>query len=583
MLRALLCAVLLSAGSLAKAAVGSQVAIHELQTSLLQASFALSDGAAEGRRQPGEHAVETLPPPPLPPLVEAAASATAAPEWPLHARVLLVLGIFAAFCLAVLAIVAPSSAEPEEAEEAQVAAASKGPARCRRAMLWARLLTSVTSLAEGYALSCAAGVIVTVEAQMGLTQGQVAWFQGVIYLAMPFTMLAAGPIADEIGRVPTVGISYCILIVGSLLLATATGFQQLVLGRAVEALAMGLGFGAIATYMPEVSPKDSRGRLCGMEEVLICLGTVLGQVTNRVLMHADAWRWTFAFGSLLPSIMLVLILLGLLEESPRFLHLKGRHAEAEKSLRRLLSYGEAQEVLASWEAEGDSATTRASWYEALFPPPGPGKSAWLVGFTVMAFSSFCGIAVVAMYMPMVLAEQVGESAAFGMVILAFSARTLVVMFSSFFLIDSVGRRPLLLVSLFGTTVGTSALAVSYLVEPENALLAWKLAGYLIFLMSFSIGLGPVAWAYVSEALETRVRGRGVSAALAFSRIFSWGLVTSFPSASNSIGVGGCYLCLAIVNVIALGFVYAFAAETKGAALESVKDRFPTVSQTARAR
>ena len=139
------------------------------------------------------------------------------------------------------------------------------------------------------------------------------------------------------------------------------------------------------------------------------------------------------------------------------------------------------------------------------------------------------------------------------------------------LIDSVGRRTLLLIGLFGMAACLLLLGLGFAIGGASGALGWitalSLAAYVGF---FAIGLGPVFWLLISEIFPLYLRGR----AMGIATIANWGfnlLVTvTFLELINILGRPGTFLLYAILTVAAFIFTRALVPETKGRSLEQIE-------------
>src|SRR5699024_1909278 len=79
---------------------------------------------------------------------------------------------------------------------------------------------------------------------------------------------------------------------------------------------------------------------------------------------------------------------------------------------------------------------------------------------------------------------------------------------SLYLVDRIGRRPLLLGSLVGMAVTIGLLGVAFAVSLSPVLM---LVFMMLYIVAFGVGLGPVFWAMLGELFPSDQRARGASA------------------------------------------------------------------------
>jgi MFS family permease len=140
---------------------------------------------------------------------------------------------------------------------------------------------------------------------------------------------------------------------------------------------------------------------------------------------------------------------------------------------------------------------------------------------------------------------------------------------SFRLVDRLGRRPLLRISLLGMVVSLTLLGVS-LESSLGAAGSWlSLICILAFVASFAIGMGPVFWLLIAEIFPpgARASGASISTAVVWCSNFAVGLV--FLPLAGAIGQGPTFWVFAGVCVVALVFVERRVPETKGRPLSDI--------------
>ncbi|KAF3623439.1 putative polyol transporter 6 [Capsicum annuum] len=149
---------------------------------------------------------------------------------------------------------------------------------------------------------------------------------------------------------------------------------------------------------------------------------------------------------------------------------------------------------------------------------------------------------------------------------------------STFLIDRVGRRKLLLISLSGMVVTLAGLGFFLtLAEHSGGKCIWALVLSIVttyaVVMFFNIGLGPVTWVYSTEIFPLKYRALGAGIGVAVNRLMNATVSMSFLSLSNAITTGGSFFLFAGVSLLALIFFYFFCPETKGKSLEEMESVF----------
>jgi MFS family permease len=139
------------------------------------------------------------------------------------------------------------------------------------------------------------------------------------------------------------------------------------------------------------------------------------------------------------------------------------------------------------------------------------------------------------------------------------------------LIDRVGRRPLLLVSLAGMAISLGVLGLAFALPRFAASLGWIAVGSLtLYVGAYAVGLGPVFWLVLSEIYPLRIRGRAMSV----GTVVNWGgngvVALTFLTLTDGLGKAGTFWLFAAVSVGAWLFAYFMVPETKGKTLEQIE-------------
>ncbi len=212
----------------------------------------------------------------------------------------------------------------------------------------------------------------------------------------------------------------------------------------------GLAVGAVSMlapmYVSEISPASSRGRMGALYQLAIVMGILVSYSVNYALLDVGPWNWRWMFLSgIVPSVFFWIMLLRA-PDSPRYLVLAGREAEAKEVLGRWLA---PAEVVAELDQIRESVARRSSgWVElrrpALRRPLG-------IGFALAILIHVSGINTVIDYAP-----QIFQSAGWALNIALFSTfgvgvTNLLFTLISFRVIDNYGRKPPYILGSLGMT------------------------------------------------------------------------------------------------------------------------------------
>jgi len=449
---------------------------------------------------------------------------------------------------------------------------------CCRVAMRVRIITAIISLAEGYDIGVVNGAVVLFTGDLGLVPWQVACCLGAFPASVAIAAPMAGKLSDSCGRKPTMMVACILLIIGGLLMAFATRFEMLLLGRMVAGSGTGTGLTAVTAYMAEVAPAHERGFYASLEELFVNVGNVCGYLINFALLGVPHdWRLMLGLGVVPAAIVLLVLLLPYrisgIPESPRYLQKVGRAEEAREVLLELTdgNQEEADSAFAAWLEEAKTEDGMATWGETLKAFGGSHRKSALAGVGCGVLNNFTGIQLMMVTTTSLLVNTGMEPRdAMWTTVWLGVAKMSVMLVVALFLLDSWGRRPLLFssLSICATAAGIGASGAFYGWGAH-----WEVAGLGLFVVGYSLGVGPVPWVYMPEALENRFRSKGCSLGICGSRVNGSTHIFLFPLLFPIIGSPGLFLFLVVVNLLGLAYVCCFIPETKGKTLEEIQEIF----------
>jgi MFS family permease len=212
----------------------------------------------------------------------------------------------------------------------------------------------------------------------------------------------------------------------------------------------------------------------------------------------------------------------------------------------------------------DADVTASSWGDLLRPGV---RRILFVAIALAVLQQWTGINILFNY-----AAEIYRSAGYGsndifLNIVITGSINLVFTILAMFLVDSLGRRRLMLVGCIGIALSHLSCAWAY---SHGKLGTPVLILTLSAIGCYALTLAPVTWVLISEIFPNRVRSHGVSASVSALWIASFLLTYTFPFLNNRLGTGGVFvgygaICLAGALLVAFG-----VAETRGYTLEQIE-------------
>jgi len=410
---------------------------------------------------------------------------------------------------------------------------------------------ALSGLLFGFDTAVIAGVTGDLRRVFGLSE---AWLGITVSIALWGTLAGAfgvGAPGDRYGARVGLRVMAVLYLLSALGCALAWDWTAFAVARLLGGIAIGGSSVLAPVYIAEVSPAEKRGRLVGLFQLSVVSGILLAYLSNAligsVVDEAIAWRWKLGVAAV-PALIL-LLLFGMIPNSPRWLASKGRDAEAR----------------AAADALGIAMPTEVA--EEVRTPLSL-KRHWrpiVLATGLAAFNQLSGINAILYYL-----SDIFAAAGFGAVSaawqsVAIGAVNLVFTIVGITLSDRIGRRPLLAIGGCGLTVALLLTATIQFGVAPSWLLLPALIGFIGF---FAMSQGAVIWTYLSEIFPQEVRARGTALGSGSHWLLNALISAVFPIVA-ALSAGVPFLVFAGAMVAMTFCVLFLYPETRGLRLEAV--------------
>lgn len=402
-----------------------------------------------------------------------------------------------------------------------------------------------------------------------------------------FGAIVAGDLADFFGRRITIIAGCLIFIVGVILQTISTSLGLLVAGRLVAGLGVGFVSAIIILYMSEVAPRKVRGAIVSGYQFCITIGLLLASCVDYATQNRND---TGSYRIPIAIQMLWALILGtglfLLPESPRYFVKRGNIERAMNALARVRGQPhdseyvqqELSEIVANHEYElqhipqGSYFNSWLNCFRGSLMQPSSNLRRTILGTSLQMMQQWTGVNFI-FYFGTTFFQQLGtidNPFLIGLI------TTLVNVCStpiSFWAIERLGRRPLLIYGAVGMTICQFIVAIIGVAAGDNpAAVKAMIAFICIYIFFFATTWGPGAWVVIGEVFNLPIRSRGVALSTASNWLWNCiiAVITPYMVGADQADLGArvffiwgslCFLCI----------VYAFflVPETKGLTLEQV--------------
>lgn len=489
------------------------------------------------------------------------------------------------------------------------------------------LIVALGGFLLGFDSAVISGAVKGITIYFEMTKAMVGFSVGCVIFGAMAGNLVAGPVADKFGRKNVLIVVALLFTVSATWSALATSYTEFVIARIVGGIGVGGAILIAPIYIAEIAPPKLRGSLVSFNQLNIVLGISVAYFSNYFLVNieGESWRWMLG----VEAIPAIIYFLGLLTvpKSPRWLIQKLNNVKlARKILVKIggeeyaeITIAEIQRGLAKKEEKGRLSDLFKKKYTTIM----------VIALGIAFFQQITGINAVFYYAPTIFEQAGGSTDSSFLQAIVVGLTNLVFTLVAIWLIDRLGRKPLLLI---GTTCMTIALVMvtlafnnatydfnettlnkvgdkeikSVLLDLEGQSFAGQaalfdvvrtkmdeerfsifereeiknfiqinatlvLVAILLYVAAFAISLGPVMWTLISEIFPSKIKAIAISVVGFFNSLISYSVTQVFPWELSSLGPTVTFAIYAFLSLGALLFVYRFVVETKGRTLEEVEE------------
>lgn len=366
-------------------------------------------------------------------------------------------------------------------------------------------------------------IITALTLDWGLSSQQAGWIGSVNSIGMAVGAFVFGIMADRVGRRTVFMITILIFSIASGLSALAASYLIFVVLRFFIGAGLGGELPVASTLVSESVAPERRGRMVVLLESFWAVGWLLAAIISYFVIPDYGWRVALLLTAI-PALFAVFLRKNL-PDSPSYTKLKQK-TSVTAGIRQLLAKGFAKRSM----------------------------MLWIVWFCIML--SYYGMF---LWLPSVMVEKGFDMVRSFEYVLIMTLAQLPGYFSAAWLIEKVGRKPILIIYLIGTAIS----AVLF----GNAESAGMLLTAGMLLSFFNLGAYGILYAYTPEQYPTAIRATGSGIAATAGRIGGiLGPLLIGYRGSLGISVSTVFLLFCVTVLVAAVAVWLLGEETKGKTL-----------------
>jgi sugar porter (SP) family MFS transporter len=441
------------------------------------------------------------------------------------------------------------------------------------------IVAALGGLLFGYDTAVISGAIGFLQKRFELDPKWTGWAASSALLGCVIGVAFAGVMSDRLGRKKTLIVAAVLFLVSGIGTAIPRNLAEFVIFRIIGGIGVGAASITSPMYIAEISPARIRGRMVSVNQFAIVSGMLLVYFVNYFISQFGDETWNVNFGwrwmmgsEAIPSVLL-LVMMFIVPESPRWLTKQKREEEAFRILAKVDGQRHAQTEMAAIKEmiahESESMTQ-------LFQPGM--RIVLVIGVVLAVLQQITGINVFLYYGPEIFKKLGTSMDAALLQTVVIGAVNLAFTIIAIWTVDKLGRKLLMTIGAAGMGITLFAMGLSAFYQKTEL---WFLVFILGYMASFALSVGPVTWVILSEIFPTKIRGRAMAVAAIFLWVANYFVSQTFPIMNENAWLVGkfnrafpfwVYGSMCVVLVI---FVLLFVPEIKGKTLEEIEKHWQT--------
>ena len=489
------------------------------------------------------------------------------------------------------------------------------------------LIVALGGFLLGFDSAVISGAVKGITVYFEMSDAMLGFAVGCVIFGAMAGNLMAGPMADRFGRKAVLIVVAALFAVSASWSALATGYTEFIIARIIGGIGIGGAILIAPIYIAEIAPPKLRGSLVSFNQLNIVIGISVAYFSNYFLVNfgEESWRWMLGVEAI-PALIYFLCLFTV-PKSPRWLILKLNQVKLARKILMKIG-GEAYAEYTIIEIQrGQAKKESKGRLKDLFQPRY--RTIMIIALGIAFFQQITGINAIFYYAPTIFEQAGGSTDSSFLQAIVVGLTNLVFTLVAIWLIDRLGRKPLLLI---GTSAMTLALVLATLAfnnatyrfdaaslekvsseQTREALISLEgssfnsqtelfttvrpmlsdaqfldfqrnqitnfiqvnanlvLIAILLYVAAFAISLGPVMWTLISEIFPSKIKGIAISVVGFFNSLVSFSVTQIFPWELTNLGPTSTFAIYALLSLMAVFFVLRFVIETKGRSLEEVEE------------
>ncbi|KAG8244609.1 hypothetical protein J6590_019865 [Homalodisca vitripennis] len=452
--------------------------------------------------------------------------------------------------------------------------------------LWCQVFAGISVSMGSFAAATLFGWVTPIlphllspESEIPMTPQEASWMISFAEFANLITPIPAGIMADRFGRKPMILVSAPLFTLGWCIILYYKTYFSLLVARSVQGAAVGIVFTVVPVYLGEIASTGSRGGITSLFFIFQWLGYLFEYCTGPFLSFTN-----FTLLTLAPTV-LYFLLVWVQPESPFYYLMKGNKQDAYTSLKWFRGSSDEEEIAQELErmrlnVEEDQAK-ETTWKDVIATPTDR-KALYLmlfagslrilsgtmplVAYATQNFKITSDLVVAPKYITMVLGAVLVMGACL-----------------SFFTLDLIGRRSLIIISSLASSVSLFVAGMYYFLESKTTVdvapYSWVAPIVILVYAAVDVGgLYPVHTAYTSELFTSKTRSMASSLAAVITTFFTLVTLLSYQIVIDLFGVYFNFFIYSTICLVGAVVSYIFMPETKNKTFDQIRKELCTLTR-----
>ncbi|XP_053853604.1 solute carrier family 2, facilitated glucose transporter member 5-like isoform X1 [Vidua macroura] len=381
-----------------------------------------------------------------------------------------------------------------------------------------------------------------------------------------FGSLMVWPMVNNCGRKGTLLINNLFSIAAAILMGTselAKTFEVIILSRVVMGIFAGLASNVVPMFLGEMSPKNLRGAIGVVPQLFITIGILAAQILGLSSILGNAEGWPVLLGLTgIPS-LIQLLTLPFFPESPRYLLIqKGNEEQARRALQRLRGWEDVDDEIQEMYQENRSEKEEGQ-FSVLSLFTFRGLRWQLISIIVMmAGQQLSGVNGVFYYADRIFESAGVHSSSIQYVTVSIGAINVVMTLLAVFIVESLGRRILLLAGFVLCSASCAILTLALNLQTTVPWMSYlSIVCVIAYIIGHALGPSPIPAVMITEMFlqSSRPAAFMVGGSVHWLSNFTVGLVFLYMEA----GLGPySFLIFCAICVATMLYIFFIVPETK---------------------